>query len=82
MNIITFSEVDDSLFSDEHKVEHFHSGISGKADIIWLDQATYTVQPELNNCHPSGIIGTTLACETQIPVNTIHVVSGNRAHQT
>jgi hypothetical protein len=37
MNIITFSEVDDSLFNDEHKVEHFHSGISGKADIIIIN---------------------------------------------
>ncbi len=37
MNIITFCEIDDSLFNDEHKVEYFHSGISDKADIIILD---------------------------------------------
>lgn len=37
MNIITFCEIDDSLFKDSHKVEHFQSGISEKADIIILN---------------------------------------------
>ncbi|KAB7886907.1 hypothetical protein [Poseidonibacter ostreae] len=37
MNIITFCEIDDSLFNDDHKVEHFHSGVSEKADIIILN---------------------------------------------
>ncbi|MBU3013627.1 hypothetical protein KO488_02575 [Poseidonibacter lekithochrous] len=37
MNIITFCEVDDSLIDSEHKVEHFHSGISEKADIIIIN---------------------------------------------
>ena len=37
MNIITFCEIDDSFFDDEHKVEHFQSGISEKADIIIIN---------------------------------------------
>jgi hypothetical protein len=37
MNIITFCEIDDSSFNDEHKVEYFHSGISDKADIIIIN---------------------------------------------
>ena len=37
MNIITFCEIDDSLVDNEHKVEHFHSGLSEKADIIIIN---------------------------------------------
>ena len=37
MDIITFCEIDDSFFDDEHKVEHFHSGISKKADIVIIN---------------------------------------------
>ena len=37
MNIITFCEIDDSLFDDEHKIEHFQSGVSDKSDIIIIN---------------------------------------------
>lgn len=37
MKIVTFCELDDSLFGGEHVVEHFHSGTSGDAEIVVLD---------------------------------------------
>ncbi|APW65958.1 hypothetical protein LPB137_08855 [Poseidonibacter parvus] len=37
MNIITFCELDDNLFNDEHKVEYFHSGVSQEADIFIIN---------------------------------------------
>ncbi len=37
MNIVTFAQIDESLFSSDHTVEYFHSGISQKAHIIVLD---------------------------------------------
>ncbi|GGD38126.1 hypothetical protein GCM10012288_10250 [Malaciobacter pacificus] len=37
MDIITFNEVDESLFNSEFKVEHFHTGTSMKADVVILD---------------------------------------------
>lgn len=37
MNIVTFCQVDESLFGSSNKVEHFHSGTSGDADIVVLD---------------------------------------------
>ena len=37
MNIITFCEIDESLFSKDFKVEYFHSGISEDADIVLLN---------------------------------------------
>ncbi len=37
MNIITFNQIDESLFNDEFNVEHFHTGTSEKADIVILD---------------------------------------------
>lgn len=37
MNIITFCEIDESLFNSEFKVEHFHTGTSSKADVAILD---------------------------------------------
>ena len=37
MNIITFCDVDESLFSPDFNVEHFHSGTSGNADIIIIN---------------------------------------------
>jgi len=37
MNIITFCDVDESLFEDGHIVEHFQSGISEKGDIIIIN---------------------------------------------
>ena len=40
MDIITFCEVDDKLFNDEHTVEYFHSGVSNKADIFIIDIET------------------------------------------
>lgn len=37
MNIVTFFEMDESLFDSNHKVEHFHSGASGEADIAIIN---------------------------------------------
>lgn len=37
MNIITFCQIDESVFGTGHQVEHFHSGTSGEADIVVLD---------------------------------------------
>ena len=37
MNIITFCEVDESLFNPEFKVEYFHTGTSGEADIAIIN---------------------------------------------
>lgn len=37
MNIVTFNEIDESLFDSGFNVEHFHSGINQKADIAILD---------------------------------------------
>lgn len=37
MNIVTFCNVDSSLIDSKHVVEHFHSGMSEKADIAILD---------------------------------------------
>ena len=37
MNIITFFELEDNLFNNEHKVEYFHSGVSEKADIFVIN---------------------------------------------
>ncbi|MFK2821953.1 hypothetical protein [Arcobacter sp. YIC-80] len=37
MKIVTFCEVEESLFGDNHEVEHFHSGSSGEAQIVVLD---------------------------------------------
>lgn len=37
MNIVTFYEIDESLFNSEFKVENFHSGVSGEADIVILN---------------------------------------------
>ena len=37
MDIITFSELDDSLFDSEHKIDYFHSGVSNKADIFIIN---------------------------------------------
>ena len=37
MNIVTFCEIDESLFNPEFKVDYFHTGISDKADIVVLD---------------------------------------------
>ncbi|MGA1931273.1 hypothetical protein ACH5BF_00915 [Arcobacter sp. YIC-464] len=37
MKIVTFCELDESLFGAEHTVEHFHSGSSGEADVVVLD---------------------------------------------
>lgn len=37
MDIITFCELDDNVFNDEHKVEYFHSGVSNTADIFIID---------------------------------------------
>lgn len=37
MKIVTFCELDDSVFDAEHTVEHFHSGTSGDAEIVVLD---------------------------------------------
>jgi len=36
MKIVTFCEIDESLFSG-HVVEHFHSGTSGEAQIAVID---------------------------------------------
>lgn len=40
MNIITFCQVDESLFNPEFTVEYFHSGAANKADIVILDIET------------------------------------------
>ncbi|MDX4063229.1 hypothetical protein Q6A91_00390 [Aliarcobacter skirrowii] len=40
MNIVTFCQVDETLFSPEFNVEYFHSGSSNKADIVILDIET------------------------------------------
>lgn len=37
MNIVTFCEIDESLFNPEFKIEHFHSGTGGNADIVIID---------------------------------------------
>ena len=37
MDIITFCEIDDNIFDDEHNVEYFHSGVSNNADIFIID---------------------------------------------
>lgn len=37
MNILTFCEIDENLFSSDMAVEYFHTGISNKADIAILD---------------------------------------------
>ncbi|RXJ96629.1 hypothetical protein CRU94_00490 [Arcobacter sp. AHV-9/2010] len=40
MNIVTFCQVDETLFNPEFNVEYFHSGSSSKADIVILDIET------------------------------------------
>lgn len=37
MNIVTFCEIDESLFNPEFSVEYFHTGTSGNADIAILN---------------------------------------------
>lgn len=37
MKIVTFSEVDESLFDSSFTVEHFQSGASGDADVAILN---------------------------------------------
>ena len=37
MNIVTFCEIDESLFNLEFKVEYFHTGSGGDADIAIID---------------------------------------------
>ena len=37
MKIETFCEVDESLFNPEFKVEYFHTGTSGEADIAIIN---------------------------------------------
>ena len=37
MNIITFCEVDESLFNPDFNVEHFHSGTSLEADVVIIN---------------------------------------------
>jgi len=37
MNIVTFFEMDESLFDSNHTVEHFHSGSTGEADIAIIN---------------------------------------------
>ena len=37
MNVVTFCELDESLFKGEHKVEYFHSGSTGDAQIAIID---------------------------------------------
>ena len=37
MNIITFCEVDESLFNPEFNVGHFHSGTSLEADVVIIN---------------------------------------------
>ncbi len=37
MKIVTFCDVEESLFGSGHKVEYYHSGTTGNADIVVLD---------------------------------------------
>lgn len=37
MNIVTFFELDESIFNPDFNVEHFHSGTTQKADIVILN---------------------------------------------
>jgi hypothetical protein len=37
MNIVTFCEMDESLFNPEFKVEYFHTGTGGDADIAIIN---------------------------------------------
>ena len=37
MNIVTFCEMDESLFNPEFKVEYFHTGTEGNADIVIIN---------------------------------------------
>ena len=37
MKIVTFCDVDDSVFDSKHTVEHFQSGSSGDAQVAILD---------------------------------------------
>ena len=37
MNIVTFCQIDESLFNPEFKVEYFHTGTSGEADIAIIN---------------------------------------------
>lgn len=37
MNIVTFCEIDETLFNPEFKVEYFHTGTSGEADIAIIN---------------------------------------------
>ena len=37
MKIVTFCEVDESLFNPEFKVKYFHTGTSGEADIAIIN---------------------------------------------
>ena len=37
MNIVTFCEIDESLFNPEFKIEYFHTGSASDADIAILD---------------------------------------------
>jgi hypothetical protein len=37
MKVVTFCEVDESLFNPEFKVEYFHTGTSGEADIAIIN---------------------------------------------
>lgn len=37
MNIVTFCEIDESLFNPEFKVEYFHAGTAGDADIAIIN---------------------------------------------
>jgi hypothetical protein len=37
MDIITFCEIDESLFSPEFNVEHFHSGTNFQADVVIIN---------------------------------------------
>ncbi|CAM3452537.1 hypothetical protein [Arcobacter aquimarinus] len=37
MNIVTFCEIDESLFNPEFKIEYFHTGSASDADIAIID---------------------------------------------
>lgn len=37
MKIVTFCDIDDSIFDSKHDIEHFQSGSSGDAQIAILD---------------------------------------------
>ncbi len=37
MNIVTFFEMDESLFDSNHNVEYFHSGSTGEADVAIIN---------------------------------------------